>query len=229
MQYLAQDLMLLALQDEKGTIVSEAASSLPYGLMGAVLMELVLQGKLDTEAGRLIVVNATTTGDDFFDDCLNEILTAQRPRQARFWVKHLAGKFRGFKNAVLSNLVELGVLKQEERRILGLFPTQRYPLADVSAKQAAIARIRAAVLNDTRLDSRTIALISLIKACNLTNYLFAPDERREARQRIQEIVNGELLGKAVSDTVASVQAAISAGVTSAVASSIASSSSSCNS
>lgn len=46
MQYLAEELMLLALNDEKGYVLFAASSALPYGLMGAVLMELVLQGKL---------------------------------------------------------------------------------------------------------------------------------------------------------------------------------------
>ncbi|WP_146087203.1 hypothetical protein [Chroococcidiopsis sp. TS-821] len=35
MQLLAQDLMLLALDNEKGRVVSSAAASLPYGLIGA--------------------------------------------------------------------------------------------------------------------------------------------------------------------------------------------------
>ncbi|MBD2777871.1 GOLPH3/VPS74 family protein [Iningainema tapete] len=226
MQYIAQELMLLAVHDEKGSIVSSATQSLPYGLIGAVLLELVLQGKLISEDGKLFVVNATTTGDEFFDDCLNEILTARRNRDARFWVTHLVRKFRGFQYAVLSNLVELGVLKQEKHRVLGLFSVQRYTMINPRAKHVIVDRVRSSVLNKTKLDSRTVSLISLIKACNLTNYLFAPEERKQARQRIAEIVSGELVGNAVSETVASVQAAVNAGITAAVVASTVSSSSS---
>lgn len=225
MQFLVQDLMLLALDNEKGHVVSSAAASLPYGLMGAVLMELVLQGKLDTERGKLVVINSSSTKDDFLDACLQEILSAQRPRTAQFWVRRLTSKFRGFQTAVLSNLVELGVLKQQKQRILGIFPVQRYPIASAIAKQTILNRVRMVVLHDAQLDARTTALISLIKACNLTHHLFVPEERREARRRIDAIAKGEQMGKAVSDTVISVQTAVNAGIIGAIVASTTSTSS----
>ncbi|MBD3884305.1 GPP34 family phosphoprotein [Phormidium tenue FACHB-886] len=228
MQYLVQDLMLLALENEKGHVVSSAASALPYALTGALLMELVLQGKLDSQRGKLVVVDSSSTGNDFFDACLNEMLTIQRPKDAQFWVGRLANRFQDIKTAVLNNLVELGVLTQQEHRVLGIFPVQRYPLLDIRAKQSVVDRVCMAVLNDAEPDARTAALISLIQACNLTHHLFLPEERREARQRIKAIAEGERMGKAVSDTVASVQAAINAGVTAAIIASTASTSSSSN-
>ncbi|PPS40984.1 GPP34 family phosphoprotein [Chroococcidiopsis sp. TS-821] len=69
------------------------------------------------------------------------------------------------------------------------------------------------------------ALISLIKACHLTQYLFGRAERREARRRIAAIAKGEQMGKAVSDTVVDVQTAVNAGIISAIAASTASTSS----
>ncbi|MBW4634721.1 MAG: GPP34 family phosphoprotein [Iphinoe sp. HA4291-MV1] len=226
MQYLAQDLMLLALNNQTGKIRFSASSALSYSLMGAVLLDLVLQGKLIIDHNSLIVVDANTTGDDFFDQCLNEVLTAQRPRMVNFWVKHWGSKYSGFQKVVLQNLVELGVLTQQEQRVLWIFRVQRYFLTDASIQRAIIDRVRAAVLENIGLHSRTAALMSLIQACQLTDSLFTPEERRKARPRIQAIANGELVGKAVSDTVAGVQAALSASMTAAIVASTASSSSS---
>lgn len=208
MQYLAEELMLLALNDEKGHVLFAASSALPYGLMGAVLMELVLQGKLDTEAGKLVVVDVSPTGDDFLDGLLNEMATTQRLRDVRSWMGHFMNKHRGLKTAVLRNLVDQGILRHEEQRELWIFPVQRYPLVDRSVKQAIVDRIRRTVLEGRMPDSRTAALISLIKACDLTNTLFTREERREAHQQINAIAKGELVGKAVSDAVMGVQAAI---------------------
>ncbi|MUG99390.1 hypothetical protein F7734_46725 [Scytonema sp. UIC 10036] len=67
-----------------------------------------------------------------------------------------------------------------------------------------------------------------MKACRLTNAVFLPEERREARSRIQAIANGELVGKAVSETIASAQMAMMAAVNAAIVASAASSSSSSN-
>ncbi|OKH25393.1 GOLPH3/VPS74 family protein [Chroogloeocystis siderophila] len=125
----------------------------------------------------------------------------------------------------MSNLVELGILKQHKQRILGVFPVQRYPIADAIAKQTIINRLRMVVLHDAQLEARTTVLISLIKACNLTHHLFVPEERREARRRIDAIAKGEQIGKAVFDTVISVQTAVSAGIMGAIGASTTSTSS----
>jgi nicotinamide mononucleotide adenylyltransferase len=226
MEYLAEELMLLALDDEKGHVLSAASSALPYGLMGAVLMELVLQGKLDTEAGKLVVVDVSSTGDDFLDGLLNEIATTQRRRNVRSWMRHFMNKHRGLKTAVLRNLVNQGILRHEEQRELWIFPVQRYPLVDCSVKQAMVNRVRRTVLESRTPDSRMAALISLIKACNLTNTLFNREERREAHQQINAIAKGELVGKAVSDAVAAVQAGIMASIVVATSAASASDSSS---
>ncbi len=43
---IAEKLLLLALHDEKGTLLSSASASLLYGLSGVVLMELTLNKRL---------------------------------------------------------------------------------------------------------------------------------------------------------------------------------------
>jgi golgi phosphoprotein 3 len=226
MQYLAQDLVLLALNPQTGKIRSAASSALRYSLIGAVLLDLVLQGKITIDNNRLMVENASTTDDDFLDQCLNEVLAAPRIRTVSFWVRHWSRNYRGFQTIVLQNLVDLGVLMQQEQLVLWLFPVQRYFLTDESIQRTIINQVRAAVLEDIGLDSRMAALISLMKASHLTNALFIPEERREARSRIKAIAKGELIGKAVSDTIANAQAAMMTAINASIIASTSSSSSS---
>jgi golgi phosphoprotein 3 len=224
MQYLAQDLMLLALNPQTGKIRSAASSALRYSLMGTVLLELVLQDKLMIEHDRLVAGNASTTGDEFLDQCLNEVLASSRPRSVKFWISQWTRNYGKFQTVVLQNLVDLGVLVQQEHLILWLFPVQRYFLTQESFQREIVDRVRIAVLEGIGLDSRMAALISLIKASHLTNAVFMPEDRSEARSRIKAISRGELVGKAVADTIASAQAAMTA-VTAAIAVSASSSSS----
>jgi len=42
-----EELLLLALDDEKGKIIFSSSSALPYGLRGALLLELALVKKID--------------------------------------------------------------------------------------------------------------------------------------------------------------------------------------
>jgi golgi phosphoprotein 3 len=207
MQYLSQDLILLALNPQTGKTRFSFYAALEYGLVGSLLLDLVLQGKLEIDNdNRVIGAIAGNTGDEFLDRHLNEVLASSRPRTARFWITRWRRRYRWFQPVVLQNLVDLGVLERQEQRILGLFPTQRYFLTDESIQREIVQQVRAAVLEGIGLDARMAALISLMQASHLTDAVFRPEERPEARSRIKAIAEGELVGKAVSKAIFIIQA-----------------------
>lgn len=107
---------------------------------------------------------------------------------------------------MLQSLVNLDVLERQEQRILGLFPTQRYFLTDESIQREIVQQVRAAVLEGIGLDSRMAALISLMQASHLTDAVFRPEERSEARSQIKAIAREELVGQAISKAILTVQA-----------------------
>ncbi|NJL38721.1 MAG: GPP34 family phosphoprotein [Leptolyngbyaceae cyanobacterium SM1_4_3] len=220
MQYLSQDLILLALNPQTGKTRFSWYSALDYGLVGSLLLDLVLQGKLEIDNNNRVIgairashgqAAASNTGDEFLDRHLNEVLASSRPRTARFWVTRWRRKYRWFQPIVLQNLVDLGILERQEQRILGLFPTQRYFLTDESIQREIVQQVRAAVLEGIGLDSRMAALISLMQASHLTDAVFRPEERPEARSRIKAIAEGELVGQAVSKAILTIQTAATLG------------------
>ena len=208
MQYLSQDLILLALNPQTGKTRFSFYAALEYGLVGSLLLDLVLQGKLEIDNDNRVIGAITgNTGDEFLDRHLNEVLASSRSRTARFWITRWRRRYRWFQPVVLQNLVNLGVLERQEQRILGLFPTQRYFLTDESIQREIVQQVRAAVLEGIGLDSRMAALISLMQASHLTDAVFRPEERPEARSRIKAIAREELVGQAVSKAIFTVQAA----------------------
>lgn len=46
MLLLAEQLMLLALHDEKDSIIFSASTALPFGLTGAIILDLFFRGKV---------------------------------------------------------------------------------------------------------------------------------------------------------------------------------------
>src|SRR5690348_2558616 len=66
---LATDLLLLALDDERGTVLPEAGIGLDYGLAGAVVTELALLGRLQVD-GERVSATGTATDDPLLDDAL---------------------------------------------------------------------------------------------------------------------------------------------------------------
>jgi golgi phosphoprotein 3 len=212
MQYLSQDLILLALNPQTGKTRFSLYSALDYGLVGSLLLDLLLQGKLEIDNdNRVIGAIAGNTGNEFLDQRLSEVLASSRPRTARFWVTRWRRRYRGIQTIMLHNLVDLGVLERREQRILGLFPTQRYFLTDESIQREIVHQVRAAVLEGIGRDSRMAALISLMQASHLTDAVFRPEERPEARSRIKAIAREELVGQAVSKAIFTVQAAATLG------------------
>ena len=212
MQYLSQDLILLALNPQTGKTRFSFYAALEYGLVGSLLLDLVLQGKLEIDNNNRVIGAITgNTGDEFLDRHLNEVLASSRPRSARFWITRWRRRYRWFQPVVLQNLVDLGVLERQEQRILGLFPTQRYFLTDESIQREIVQQVRAAVLEGIGLDSRMAALISLMQASHLTDAVFRPEERPEARSRIKAIAREELVGQAVSKAIFTVQATATLG------------------
>jgi hypothetical protein len=220
MQYLSQDLVLLALNPQTGKTRFSWYAALEYGLVGSLLLDLVLRDKLEIDDDNRVIgaihashgqATAGNTGDEFLDRHLNEVLASSRPRTARFWITRWRRRYRWFQPIVLQNLVDLGVLERQEQRILGLFPTQRYFLTDESIQREIVQQVRAAVLAGTGLNSRMAALISLMQASHLTDSVFRPEERTEARSRIKAIAEGELVGKAVSKAIFIIQAAATLG------------------
>src|SRR5215204_6273172 len=194
---LPEELLLLALHDEKGSVIPAAASVLNGALIGAVLMELGLQGRLREDTDGALLADPTPTGDEILDQALERVADADRPRMPSYWVGRLAGRMPRLKDRLLEGLVSRGVLERRERRILWVFPSRSFPLADAAAEQQVRDRIRAVILEDQVPDARTAALIGLVRACNLIDEVFAPHERTRAYRRFEELTSEEAVNSGV--------------------------------
>jgi hypothetical protein len=67
---LAEELLLIAFDDDRGVVLT-CDAILDYGLVGAVLSDLILQDRLRIEQGKVVVAQKTATGDDILDASLN--------------------------------------------------------------------------------------------------------------------------------------------------------------
>jgi hypothetical protein len=203
---LAEELFLLALNDDKGTVQNSAAWVLPYGIAGAMLADLVLHGKVATAGQkRVAVLDSAATGDAVLDAALAEIVASKRPRKATAWVEALSRK--RFWRGVPESLVARGVLREEEKRWLWVIPYAAYPQQDASAKYWIKQALRAVVLAGQEPDPRQLALLSLVQVCRMVPLLLTKDERKPAAQRIETLVADEPIGPAVARAIAEVEGA----------------------
>lgn len=205
---LAQELLLLALKDEKGTLAVESMF-LRHGLAGALLLELLFEGRLAIVDKKVKLIDGSTHPDPFLEGTLVYIRESKKERKLKDWVKRLAEKQSKLVREMTTSLVAAGILQHEEGKILWVFPHHTYPTNDPTPELLIRRRIDDVILGGSTPDDRTSALISLALACRLAGELFEKDVRRDAKKRMKEIAKSNQGGAAaVKQAIEDVEAAV---------------------
>ena len=207
---LYEEVMLLALRDEEGTIAS--GTMYQYAIGGAVLAELLLSERIAVEQMRkrklVNLVNSMPLGDPLIDECLEKIGQAKRRAVLETWVSRFAS-VKDLKHRVAQRLCDRGILRASEDKILLIFTRKIYPEINPEPERKLIERLRHAIFtDDADIDSRTIILVSLAKSAGLLNVVFDKKKLKARKARIEQIANGEITGKAALEAIQAVQAAI---------------------
>ena len=209
--HLYEEIMLLALRDEEGTVASGAMYG--YAVGGAILAELLLQQRLRIEEPKknkklVTLAGSEPVGDALLDECFERIAGAKRRKRPEDWVSHFAN-IKQLKHRVAAQLCRRGILKADEDKVLLLFTRKIYPEIDPEPERRLIERLRRAIFTDTNeIDPRTVVLVSLANSTDILRVVFAKKELKTRRKRIEQVVNGEITGKAAHDAIAAMQAAM---------------------
>jgi hypothetical protein len=209
---LHEEVLLLALGDEKGTV--ERGTMIRYAIGGAVLAELLLQGRIGVETvkrrsyARLLAPRPT--GDPVLDECLGRIRDAKRRAELRTWVSRFAS-LPDLTHRVARELCRRGVLRADEETILLLFKRRVYPELNPAPERELRTRLEHAILTDSPdLDSRTVVLVSIAKSAGLLKFLLDRKRLKARKRRIERIAAGEPTGKATREAIEAMQAAVTA-------------------
>jgi hypothetical protein len=203
-----EEILLLMLDDESGRLMERAAPSGDYAIAGAVLAELALAGRIDTDTKRLFVGNPAPTGDRMLDDVLSTIVAAPEPADSRHWIETLAGDADRFRETLFERLVAKGILRRVEGRFLWVFPERRYPVISDKEEREVKARIMGVLFHDDIPDPRDSLLIGLCRAAGLFPLLLAPAELDRVQPRIDAVADLEELNRSLSEAVREIYAQI---------------------
>jgi Golgi phosphoprotein 3 len=210
--YLHEEILLLALRDQEGTIAS--GSMYAYAIGGAILAELLLAKRIAVEGGKQKLINVVSTrplGEPLIDECLEKIAAAKRRGTPQTWVQRFA-HLKQLKHRVAQGLCNRSILGADEDTVLLLFRRKIYPEIDPRPERQVIGRLRKAIFGEGRqVDPRTAVLISLANGAGLLTIPFDKKELKARKQRIEQLVNGELLGRATREAVQAAQAAVMIG------------------
>ncbi len=209
--FLYEELMLLALRDEKGTLEADDAS-FQYVVAAAFLAELLLAGHIAVEQVKkkklVNLLRQRRMGDPLLDECITKMADAKRRASLATWVQRLA-RIKKLKHRVARQLCRRRILRADEDKVLLVFTRKIYPELDPRPERELIERLRHAIFTDAHdLDARTTVLVSLADAAGVLKNVFDKKELKARKARIKQIGEGEAAGAAAREAIAAMQAAV---------------------
>ncbi|CCH27444.1 GPP34 family phosphoprotein [Actinosynnema sp. NPDC047251] len=203
---LADELALLAYDDDGTCRLGQP--SLGYGLAGAVLVELAIAGRVDVVDKRVAALSTAPIGHPVLDAALTTIAD-DKLRRPKEWVQKLA---KGLTDDVLDGLADQEVLRREQDKVLWVFPRTRFPSpggVEPALETEVRRRLAKAIETDDKVDPRTAALCSIIKAVQFDRKVFT-QPRDRVKKRLREISEGGWAADATRKAIEEVQAALTA-------------------
>lgn len=203
---LAEELALLALDDETGKVIDLPAFALESALAAAIVMELSLEGRVDTDPEKLWVINPQATGDPILDSALSQIVKEKSPQPAAHWLRLLARP--QLEDIVIARLVERGIVRSEERRLLWVFKTRVYPPASGLEEKEVRTRILALLDSNDIPAPRDALLVGLMRSSGILRRLLSAPDYERLRERIDNLAQLEHVSRELSSTLTELQVAL---------------------
>lgn len=216
---IAEDLLLLLLDDEKGTV--PAGLDLRPVLGGAVLVELAMTGAVQLgekarfwTSPKVEADPGAAPGDPILAAGL--AVVAERPRSAQDLVGRLGN---GLRDVLTTRLADQGLLRRQDHRVLRLFPRTTWPAADAAHEAQVRQELGAALVQGLQPTQRTAALVALLHAVGRAHKSVPLDglPAREVKARAKQIADGDWAARAVRDAIDAATAATVAATTAATA------------
>jgi len=194
---LADEIVVLMLDDEVGEIRPGCMPVSRIAVAGGVLMELALQGRVDTDLKALFIVNPEPTGDDLLDQILQEIAAEPEQHPSAWWIEELSTRHDDFVEIMLARLVAAGILMEEEFKILWVFSGRAYPQVSGREEREAKARLMSVLFHDEVPDPRDTLLLGLANSSGALAAILTEAELEKAADRIADVAGLEEIGRSV--------------------------------
>ena len=202
-----EEIILLLLRDEDGRFIQVPNWSMDYAVAGAILMDLAMENRIDTDLENLILIDSTPVGDPIIDPVLADI-AAGGSHDTRHWVEHVSRHGPGIREQTLERLVEKGILEHQDDRFLWVFRSRRYPSVDGVAEREVKLRIMSVLFSDEIPDPRDQMIICLADACGVFPRLLSRQEHARAVDRIAQVSRLDLIGQAMSQAIHDIQVSV---------------------
>lgn len=197
----AEEILLLMLDDDSGKIEHADPLAIKYALGGSILMELAVKYKIEADEENLKIVDSSPIGNEILDKYLSALNESKESKNTSYWINYLSLRSEEIQKMALESLIEKGILKEVEEKILWVFETRRYPMIHEEEEKEVKKRIIDILYSNETPDPRDIVLISLVDTCNILPVILSPEEIEHSSDRIEEIKEMDVIGQVISQVV----------------------------
>lgn len=205
--YFYEEILLLALKDETGLT---SVDFLELSIAGAIMADLLMTQRIvigKTKKKLVTVIDEKTLNDPVIDTCFDMIKAHKKELSMDDWVSKLSEISELFHKAA-NQLCERGILKADKDKILLFFSRRIYPEVNPIPEKRLINHLQLAIFSESRdVDPRIVVLIALAQGLDLLKVTFGRKKIKARKPRIENIINGEVTGKAVKEVVEACQSA----------------------
>lgn len=193
-----EEILLLTIDQKSGDTKVEDHQMLDVVLASAILMNLAMENRIDTDLKDLFYINSDKFGNVVLDDAVREIRDKQGMENPVYWLTQFALKADEIKETIIASLIGKGVLKVESNKLLWVFKTHKYPVKDNTQIIEVRTRVRELVFSNEIPDIRDMVILSLAHYGSMERFLFSKEESEKYEERIKQIAKMDLIGQAIS-------------------------------
>ena len=209
---LLEEVVLLTIDPKTGGLRGGSEFSVRYGLVGAVLFDLALARRIDTDVETIAVIDPTPTGHAIQDDLLARLANGRAPLNIRQCVEDLFLQSQDLERHVLDQLQSRGIIRHQTDKLLWVIDRHRFPLVDGTPQRLVTVRVAQAILEDTIPETRDIMLVSLAAACGLLGVVLAEGQIEARADWIRTLSGIESISRNVGTAIASLVADLAGGL-----------------
>ena len=207
---LPEELILVALDDETGQLIDQPAIplALDLALAGALLMELALAGRIDTDAQSLFAISPEPTGVALLDEVLAQVVAQAQPHRSDWWLLHLSANGRDYRKRLIDMLVARGILMQREKRLLWVFRQRVYPPSTGNEEREVRGRITELLQSQDIPEPHDALLVGLLASTGLMTMLISSEQEAGLRERIDQLRNLEEISRSLGNAIMNLHMAL---------------------
>ncbi len=199
-----QEFILLILNEQTGYFHQIPGWTLNCAVIGAVLADLSMRSSIDTDETSLFLLDSTKTGEPALDLCLEKIASHPHREETGYWIERLAIHSQDVIDTTMRELVKLEVLVRHEGEFYTTNKCGWHADLEQYAKSESVgsyinSRIAETIFSDVLPESRDSILLGLLRACDITRFLFERND--DVTRRIDLVCDLELIARVISSSV----------------------------